>query len=184
MNFFTRALALVICFAMRKACGAFMQTIQLKKSLPLVIASFVALSSATHTHASEIEEVIVSASPLDKNRDAVNQPVAALSADELRQAASATIGETLKGVPGVSSASFGPGVGLPIIRGQSDNRVKVMQDSIGTMDAASASPDHAVTIEPLLASRIEVLRGPAALRYGSGAIGGVVNVLDKRIPEQ
>jgi len=170
-----------------------MSNFQLKKSLPLVIASFVQLSLATASHAdttstpkhaTNIEEVIVSASPLDKNRDAINQPVAALSGEALHQAAASTLGETLQGTLGVSTASFGPGVGLPVIRGQSDNRVKVMQDSIGTMDAASASPDHAITVEPLLAKRIEVLRGPAALRYGSGAIGGVVNVLDNRIPEQ
>ena len=159
-----------------------------KKSLSLIVASLLCASGAaqsqTNKHTREIEEVVVSASPLNKSRDAITQPAATLSAAALKQATAATLGETLQSLPGVSSASFGPGVGLPIIRGQSDNRVKVMQDSIGTMDAASASPDHAVTLEPLLASRIEVLRGPAALRYGSGAIGGLVNVLDKRIPEQ
>ena len=132
----------------------------------------------------DIEEMLVTASPLAKSRDAINQAVASLDGDQLREHAASTLGETLNGLPGVSSASFGPGVGLPVIRGQSDNRVKVMQDSIGTMDASAASPDHAVSAEALLASRIEVLRGPAALRYGSGAIGGVVNVLDNRIPEQ
>lgn len=129
-----------------------------------------------------IEEIVVTASPLTKNTETVNRPVNLLSGEELHAAASATLGETLSGQLGVSSASFGPGVGLPIIRGQSDNRVKVMRDSIGSMDASAASPDHAVTLEPLLATKIEVLRGPAALRYGSGAIGGVVNVLDDRIP--
>jgi len=161
--------------------------------LPSLAQSILALSlslaaswgqSATSDPATDVEELLVTASPLAKSRDAINQAVASLSATQLRERASATLGDTLNGLPGVSSASFGPGVGLPIIRGQSDNRVKVMQDSIGTMDASAASPDHAVTAEALLASRIEVLRGPAALRYGSGAIGGVVNVLDNRIPEQ
>jgi iron complex outermembrane recepter protein len=132
----------------------------------------------------EVDEVIVTASPLDKTAEAVNRPVNLLSGDNLKNAAAATLGETLKDQLGVSTSSFGPGVGLPIIRGQSDNRVKVMQDSVGSMDASAASPDHAVAIEPLLASKIEVLRGPAALRYGSGAIGGVVNVLDNRIPSE
>jgi iron complex outermembrane recepter protein len=130
------------------------------------------------------EEVIITASPFAKSEETVSHPVNVLGGDELRNAASATLGETLNGELGVSSSSFGPGVGLPVIRGQSDNRVKVMQDSIGSMDASAASPDHAVTLEPLLATRIEVLRGPAALRYGPGAIGGVVNVLDNRIPEK
>jgi iron complex outermembrane recepter protein len=154
------------------------------KFVPITLASLSCNICPAFAYASELEELVVTASPLDKNRDAVNQAVATLSGDQLHQAAASTLGETLNGLPGVSSASFGPGVGLPIIRGQSDNRVKVMQDSIGTMDASAASPDHSVTIEPLFAKRIEVLRGPAALRYGSGAIGGVVNVLDNRIPDE
>lgn len=152
--------------------------------LPIAITCLSYSVFPSLTYADDVEEVLVTASPLDKNRDAVNQSVATLSGDQLHQAAASTLGETLNGLPGVSSASFGPGVGLPIIRGQSDNRVKVMQDSIGTMDASASSPDHSVTIEPLFAKRIEVLRGPAALRYGSGAIGGVVNVLDNRIPDE
>ncbi|WP_315973098.1 TonB-dependent receptor plug domain-containing protein [Cellvibrio sp. QJXJ] len=144
----------------------------------------VAIAAVCHpVFAENIEEVVVTASPLAKNAETVSRPVNVLSGDQLHAAASATLGETLSGQLGVSSASFGPGVGLPIIRGQSDNRVKVMRDSIGSMDASAASPDHAVTLEPLLATKIEVLRGPAALRYGSGAIGGVVNVLDNRIPD-
>jgi iron complex outermembrane receptor protein len=132
----------------------------------------------------DADEVVVTASPLIKNIEFVNKPVNLMSGDDLKNASAATLGETLNGQLGVSSASFGPGVGLPIIRGQSDNRVKVMQDSVGSMDASTASPDHAVTLEPLLATKIEVLRGPAALRYGSGAIGGVVNVFDNRIPSK
>ncbi len=154
-----------------------------KKSLTtplLVLCSAISLQS----HAGGLEEVIVTASPLAKNHDDLTQPAAALSDQALREHAAGTLGETLNGLLGVSSSSFGPGVGLPVIRGQTDNRVKVMQDSISTMDASAASPDHAITAEPLLADRIEVLRGPAALRYGSGAIGGVVNIFDNRIPDE
>ena len=93
-----------------------------------------------------------------------------------------TLGDTLQGQLGVHSASFGPGVGQPVIRGQSGKRVQVLQNSIFVADAANLSPDHANGIEPLLADSIEVVRGPATLLYGSGAIGGVVNVLDQRIP--
>jgi iron complex outermembrane receptor protein len=152
-----------------------------KHYLAVVIAAACPLVFAD---ANDPEEVVVTASPFAKSVEAVNKPVNLLSGADLQNASAATLGETLNGQLGVSSASFGPGVGLPIIRGQSDNRVKVMQDSVGSMDASAASPDHAVTLEPLLANKIEVLRGPAALRYGSGAIGGVVNVLDNRIPSK
>ncbi|GAA6151223.1 TonB-dependent receptor [Pseudoteredinibacter isoporae] len=133
-------------------------------------------------HQNTIEEVIVSASPLDKTHSDNTRPAAIMSGDQLRQAAAATLGETLKGQLGVASASFGPGVGTPVIRGQQGNRVKVMQDNLDTLDAANASSDHANAVEALLAERIEVLRGPQTLRYGSGAIGGVINVIDNRIP--
>ena len=152
-----------------------------KHYLAIVIAAACPLVFADAT---DPEEVVVTASPFAKSVEAVNKPVNLLSGADLQNASAATLGDTLNGQLGVSSASFGPGVGLPIIRGQSDNRVKVMQDSVGSMDASAASPDHAVTLEPLLANKIEVLRGPAALRYGSGAIGGVVNVLDNRIPSE
>lgn len=155
-----------------------------KHYLTLVLAAACAPVFADELSSDKPEEVIVTASPFAKSIEAANKPVNLLSGDDLQNASAATLGETLNGQLGVSSASFGPGVGLPIIRGQSDNRVKVMQDSVGSMDASAASPDHAVTLEPLLANKIEVLRGPAALRYGSGAIGGVVNVLDNRIPSE
>jgi iron complex outermembrane receptor protein len=155
-----------------------------KHYLAVVLAAACAPVFADELSSDKPEEVIVTASPFAKSIEAVNKPVNLLSGDELKNASATTLGETLNGQLGVSSASFGPGVGLPIIRGQSDNRVKIMQDSIGSMDASAASPDHAVTLEPLLANKIEVLRGLAALRYGSGAIGGVVNVLDNRIPSE
>ena len=154
------------------------------KTFPKHYLAVVLAAACSTTFADELEEIVVTASPFAKTIEAVNKPVNLLSGADLQNASSSTLGETLNGQLGVSSASFGPGVGLPIIRGQSDNRVKVMQDSVGSMDASAASPDHAVTLEPLLANKIEVLRGPAALRYGSGAIGGVVNVLDNRIPSE
>lgn len=150
-----------------------------KKNLVILIT---AISSSSF--AADIQEITITASPLNKNADAVSQANNLLAGDELRKSVASTLGETLQQLPGINSSSFGPGVGIPIIRGQSDNRVKVMQDSIGSMDASASSPDHAIAIEPLLANRIEVLRGPAALRYGSGAIGGVVNVFDNRIPDK
>lgn len=95
-----------------------------------------------------------------------------------------TLGEMLEQLPGFSNQSFGPGVGLPVIRGQSGPRVRVLQNSLGTNDLSQISPDHAIGLEPLFAEQIEVLHGPAALRYGSGIVGGLVNVHDSRIPEE
>ncbi len=132
---------------------------------------------------SQLNEVIISASPLEENATGINQATSVLIGEALHREAAATIGETLQNERGVTSSGFGPGVGKPVIRGQVGNRVKVMQDSLGTLDASSASGDHAITTEALVAERIEVLRGPATLRYGNGAIGGVVNVIDNRIPD-
>ncbi|MBL4567980.1 MAG: TonB-dependent receptor plug domain-containing protein, partial [Porticoccus sp.] len=132
----------------------------------------------------EINEIVISASPLEENTLGINQTASVLTGGLLHKKAAATIGETLQHEPGVTNSGFGPGVGKPVIRGQGGNRVKVMQDSLGTLDASSASGDHAITTEALVAERIEILRGPATLRYGNGAIGGVVNVIDNRIPDK
>lgn len=93
-----------------------------------------------------------------------------------------TIGETLAKLPGVSATSFGPSASRPVLRGFQGERIRVLTDGIGSIDVSNTSVDHAVIIDPLLAERIEVLRGPAALLYGSSAVGGVVNVIDTRIP--
>ena len=128
-----------------------------------------------------IEHVVVTA-PLHKTAAETALPATVLTGDELRDKATNTIGETLSLEPGISSSSFGPGVGQPIIRGQGGPRVSVIQNGILIRDAASVSADHANATEPLLAESIEVIRGPATLLYGSGTIGGVVNVIDNRIP--
>jgi iron complex outermembrane receptor protein len=93
-----------------------------------------------------------------------------------------SIGETLASQPGVTASSFGPTASRPILRGLQGERVRILSDGIGTLDLSASDPDHQVTINPLTAERIEVLRGPSALLFGSSAIGGVVNVIDTRIP--
>ena len=95
-----------------------------------------------------------------------------------------TIGETLKSEPGVSSTFFGQGASRPIIRGQGGDRVRVLANGIGSIDASSASPDHAVAVEPAQAERIEVVRGASLLRFGSSGSGGIINVIDGRIPTE
>ncbi|NOQ77102.1 MAG: TonB-dependent receptor plug domain-containing protein, partial [Methylococcaceae bacterium] len=133
-------------------------------------------------HVQELDQLIIS-TPLSQSTANTALPVSILSGDELRMKASSSIGETLKNEPGITSQSFGPGVGQPVIRGQSGSRVHVLQNGLGSLDVSSLSPDHSNSTEALWAERIEVLRGPATLLYGSGAIGGVVNVLDNRIPD-
>lgn len=128
-----------------------------------------------------LETVVVSA-PLSQKVSETARPVTVLSDEDLRMKAGHSIGETLKQELGITSQSFGPGVGSPVIRGQAGPRVRVMQNGIGNNDVSSLSPDHANSVEPILAERVEVLRGPSTLLYGSGAIGGVVNVIDNRIP--
>lgn len=139
--------------------------------------------SAAEVALPELEPVLIS-SPLPLKKSDSPLPVTVLSGDELRLKAGHSIGETLKDELGVSSQSFGPGVGTPVIRGQAGPRVRVLSNGIGANDVSAISPDHATSVEPLLAESVEVLRGPATLLYGSGAMGGVVNIIDNRIPGQ
>ena len=105
-----------------------------------------------------------------------------LTGDQLTKDLRGQIGDSLTSLPGVSSTSFAPGSSRPVLRGFQGPRVRVLTDGIGALDASNTSVDHAVTIDPLTAQRIEVLRGPAVLLFGGDAIGGAVNVIDKRIP--
>jgi iron complex outermembrane receptor protein len=110
------------------------------------------------------------------------QPVTVLSDRELVEKKQFSLGETLSREPGVTSTQFGAGASRPIIRGLGGDRIRILEAGIGTGDASTTSPDHAVATDPITAETIEILRGPATLLYGSSAIGGVVNVLDERIP--
>jgi iron complex outermembrane recepter protein len=134
-------------------------------------------------YAIHLDEIVVS-TPMQDKVSSSARPVTVLHDDELRMKTGSTIGETLQNELGVHGQSFGPGVGLPVIRGLDGPRVRVLNNGLGANDASQASPDHASTVVPLTAERIEILRGPATLLYGSGAIGGVVNVIDNRIPEK
>lgn len=153
------------------------------KLTTLSIVTFYAICSNAYTNAAStiLEEIVVTA-PMHKGEAETAHPVNVLSGEALRRAIAATLGETLKTEVGVSYASFGPGVGQPMVRGQGAPRVLVMQNSLPLADGANGSADHANATEAILAERIEVLRGPATLLYGSGAIGGVINVIDRRVP--
>lgn len=153
------------------------------KRHPLVLAISLGLAPAAWAaNPVELDSVVVSASGLARQSHEMSTPVAVLESDELVLRREATLGETLQGLPGVRSSSFGAGASRPVIRGLDGARVKVLSDGVELLDASTISPDHAVTSEPLLAERIEVLKGPATLLYGGGAIGGVVNVIDRKVP--
>ncbi|WP_293751146.1 TonB-dependent receptor [uncultured Paraglaciecola sp.] len=150
-----------------------------------VIATRPALSQEKPTQKDEndIEKLIITASPLGRSILQSATPVSILSGEELEKNQSATLGETLKSVPGVNSTYFGPVSSSPIIRGLDGPRVKVIQNGLDSSDASRVGPDHVTTNETSTATQIEVLRGPSTLLYGSGAIGGVVNVVDNRLPK-
>ncbi len=159
----------------------------------LVTAIVSALATAAHAddagddaerkHEKQLDQVTITAAPLQQRAEDVVHPVSVLAGAELEERRSATIGATVAQEPGVQSSSFGPGVGRPIIRGLEGARVQVLAGGVGAMDVSTVSVDHAVAIEPFLADQVEVLKGPSTLLYGSGAIGGVVNVVDGRIPQ-
>nr|WP_232089976.1 TonB-dependent receptor [Sphingomonas sp. HMP6] len=125
---------------------------------------------------------IVVTGVVPKSETDVLSGTSVLRGAELTRSLRPTIGDTLAKLPGVSATSFGPSASRPVLRGFQGERIRVLTDGIGSIDVSNTSVDHAVIIDPLLAERIEVLRGPAALLYGSSAVGGVVNVIDTRIP--
>jgi len=137
-----------------------------------------------HEHLNEYEVIVINASPLDKTALESAQPVNIISGDALKQLHAHSLGETLALEPGINNTHFANVAGSPIIRGLGGPRVKITQNGLDTGDVSRGSPDHAVTTETSTAKQIEVLRGPATLLYGSGAIGGVINVVDNRIPSE
>jgi len=136
---------------------------------------------ASGTSRSPGQEVIVTA-PIRQSEADVLQGTSVLTGEALARDLRPSIGETLARLPGVSATSFGPSASRPILRGFQGERIRVLTDGIGSIDVSNTSVDHAVVIDPLLADRVEVLRGPSALLFGSSAVGGVVNVVDRRIP--
>lgn len=130
----------------------------------------------------DLSEVVVTAAPYVVSLDSSTTSVNVIKRDALDLAPSAGLGDVLAHLPGVRSSFFGPGSSRPVIRGLAGPRVQVLTNGVGQIDASGLSPDHQVASDPQEAERIEVLRGPSALAYGGSAIGGIVNVIDERIP--
>jgi iron complex outermembrane recepter protein len=129
-----------------------------------------------------LKDVIVIGNPLGSTE--IIAPSTVVTPTDLVLKAKSTLGETLDALPGVSSTYFGPNASRPIIRGQDGDRIRVLQNSGASIDASALSFDHAIPYDPISIERIEVLRGAGALQYGGSAVGGVVNVVDNRIPAQ
>jgi iron complex outermembrane receptor protein len=138
---------------------------------------------ATPAPTATLPTVTVTATPFGAGEGAqILAPAKVLTGDELKNKQGASLGETLSNELGVSASAFGAGASRPIIRGLEGSRVKILQNGMDVSDVSGLSNDHGVAIDGPTAQQIEILRGPAALLYGSGAIGGLVNVVNGRIP--
>jgi len=126
----------------------------------------------------------ITGNPLGVASDDLVIPVYVLNGKALANKRELTLGDSLRDLPGLSASDFGPNASRPVIRGMDGDRIRILQNGIGVMDASSLSPDHAVAADPFIAEQIEVVRGPATVLYGAGAIGGVVNMIDHRIPKE
>ena len=158
-----------------------------KRQLPLAaaISLILAAPAVTALAESDVEliddRIRVMADPLgDRGPDDLVRPVSVIVDEELERRRAATLGEVLDGLPGVANSDFGPGVGRPVVRGLQGSRVQVLEDGMGISDVSREGADHAIAIDPTRAEQVEVFRGPATLLYGSGAAGGVVNVVTRR----
>jgi len=142
-----------------------------------------AVSALSNAHTGDVTTVIVTANPFHKGEtEQILLPAKVLAGDELRDKLGNSLGETLSSELGVSSSAFGAGSSRPIIRGLEGARVKMLENGMAVSDVSGLSNDHAVSADGAVARQIEILRGPASLLYGSGAIGGLVNVVNERIP--
>lgn len=143
-----------------------------------------AQSVPAQTEPTVLEEIIVTGQPFGISQNATTIATSVVDEEALAIAPASSLGDLLNGLPGVRSTAFAPGASRPVIRGLTGPRVQVLTNGVGLIDASSVSPDHQVATDPAEANRIEIVRGPATLAYGGSAIGGVVNILDGRIPEE
>jgi iron complex outermembrane recepter protein len=158
------------------------RAVALAAALAAMVPTVWAQSTVAAAASGSTQTVVVTGNPLGS--DEIAAPATTLTGDKLTLRRGSSLGETLDGLPGVSSSYFGPNANRPVIRGQDGDRIRVLSNAGASLDASSLSYDHAVPIDPLVVERIEVLRGPAALLYGGSAVGGVVNAIDNRIPRE
>ena len=139
--------------------------------------------TSRYSQADDALDITVSSTPLKQTTHESSQSVSVISEDDLRTKAGSNLGQTLSSEPGITNTSFGPGAGRPIIRGLDGERIRILENGVGTLDVSGSSPDHAVMTEASQIKKIEIVRGPASILYGTTAVGGVVSIFDNRIPE-
>ena len=150
----------------------------------MLAASTLALAAQDKPAAPEkLKTVVVKGTAIGGQVTAVS-PTLILASADLDRLAQSNIGDLLADLPGVASSYFGPNAGRPVIRGLDGDRLKITQNGVNSLDASSSSPDHAVSVDPLAIREAQVLRGPAALLYSTSILGGVINLVDARIPDQ
>ena len=147
------------------------------------MANEVATKESDQQRRGQGEDIVVTARSLSSPDMPTATPVYVLSGDELVHRRQGGLGETLAGLPGVHLDNFGGGASRPVIRAQTTPRIDILTDGANLFDVSSVSPDHAIATDPLLLDGIEVLRGPAAARYGGNAVNGAINLIDSKIPK-
>ena len=149
-----------------------------------VSLTFANIALAADATSINLNVISATGNPLGLDASELAVPVTVLNGRELSLRREGTIAETLNSIPGVSATGFGPNAARPMIRGLDADRVRLLQNGVGVLEASSLSFDHAVSIDPLIVEQIDVVRGPAALLYGGSAVGGVVNATDNRVPKE
>ncbi|MEM6603970.1 MAG: TonB-dependent receptor [Pseudomonadota bacterium] len=160
----------------------------LRSSVPIFLISTLSLSMMHGAVAADksvqIDPVVVTANPFGKTANNFVQPITIVTGDEIVKNPGSTIGDVLGREPGIRSSYYGPNVSRPVIRGLDGDQINILQNGISNLDASQTSADHNVAIDPLAIEKIEVLRGPSALLYGPKSVGGIVNIIDNRIPSE
>jgi iron complex outermembrane recepter protein len=144
--------------------------------------AYASADDAAPSNNDEVDQVVITASPFAHDADAFATIVGQVSRDEILRSGGSNLADVLASVPGVTGSGFASGASRPVIRGFDANRVRILENGVGSFDVSDVGPDHGVPIDPLSAQKVEVVRGAATLRYGSQAIGGVVNAINNRIP--
>jgi iron complex outermembrane receptor protein len=139
------------------------------------------LAAPAAAPADGLSEIVVTASPFERSPLEIAQPTIVLSGETLRRDLAASLGETVAKQLGVTGSYFGPNASRPVIRGLGGERVQMLEDGAEALDVSALSSDHAVSIEGVAADQVEILKGPATLLYGNGAVGGLVNVRTNRV---
>jgi iron complex outermembrane receptor protein len=144
---------------------------------------------ASYAYAAEdkkigLQEIPVTANPLQVYSNDIVKPVGIVGSKELIKNNSASLGKNLENIPGVSNSAWGENVGRPVIRGMDGNRIKILNNGLEVNDVSAMSGDHPVGIDALSAEQIEIIKGPASIIYGGGSVGGTINIIDHTIHDE